>query len=852
MTATNEIAPPDARTGIAARAVGLSKIYGEGDATVRALDDVSVDFERARYTAIMGPSGSGKSTLLHCMAGLDTPTSGQVFIGDVDLTMLSEKALTLLRRRKVGFVFQAYNLVPTLTAAENITLPLDIAGEEPEKAWFDRVVDTVGIRDRLSHRPAELSGGQQQRVAGARALVSRPEIVFADEPTGNLDSKVGPGDPHVPAQRREGPRPDDRDGDARCLGGQLRRPDRVPGRRQGRRRDARSDHRPGPRPAEVAGGLSVFRAAIRSLLARKVRLILTGLAVVLGVGFMAGTFVLTDTMTRAFNDLVRPGTRRSTCWSAARTRSPRRRAASRNATRCPSRCSRTWQAVPGVAEAVGDVLGYAQIVDPTTGKVIGTFGPATAASAWNDLNGFTLKPGGSPPRGPDQVVIDAASAEAHDIQVGDRSGSCSRARRVSSRSWGSPAIGRRTACSERRGRSSTSPPRRPCSARRASSIPISVVAEEGVSGVELQRRIAEVLPDGTEAVTAATVASEAQDQISTGLGFLRTAFLVFAFVSLFVGAFIIFNTFAIIVAQRTRELALFRALGASGRQVMTSVVIEAVVIGLVSSALGVLFGIGIAILLKGALNAVGFEIPASGTVLLTRTFIVSIVVGTVVTVIAALVPARRAARVAPIEALREAQDRPGRSLRFRIVSGVVVLALGVAPLLYGLFGRPADALQFVGIGVALTFIGVAMLTPLIARPVAAGIGLPIRRTGVPGKLGRENSMRNPRRTAATASALMIGLGLVVFVAVFGASAKASTTVVLERTLKADFILTSPTFSGFSTSAAEDVRDVPGVETVSQVRQAEAKVEGGTVFVTGLDPATFDDVSELGVVEGVGR
>jgi putative ABC transport system ATP-binding protein len=193
MTATNEIAPPDARTGIAARAVGLSKIYGEGDATVRALDDVSVDFERARYTAIMGPSGSGKSTLLHCMAGLDTPTSGQVFIGDVDLTMLSEKALTLLRRRKVGFVFQAYNLVPTLTAAENITLPLDIAGEEPERAWFDRVVDTVGIRDRLSHRPAELSGGQQQRVASARALVSRPEIVFADEPTGNLDSKSGQG-----------------------------------------------------------------------------------------------------------------------------------------------------------------------------------------------------------------------------------------------------------------------------------------------------------------------------------------------------------------------------------------------------------------------------------------------------------------------------------------------------------------------------------------------------------------------------------------------------------------------------------------------------------------------------------
>jgi len=190
MSATNEIAPLDARTGVAARAVGLTKTYGEGDAAVRALDDVSVDFERARFSAIMGPSGSGKSTLLHCMAGLDQPTSGRVLIGDVDLTTLSEKDLTLLRRRSVGFVFQAYNLVPTLTASENITLPLDIAGERPDKAWFDEVVDTVGIRDRLSHRPAELSGGQQQRVAGARALVTRPEIVFADEPTGNLDSKA--------------------------------------------------------------------------------------------------------------------------------------------------------------------------------------------------------------------------------------------------------------------------------------------------------------------------------------------------------------------------------------------------------------------------------------------------------------------------------------------------------------------------------------------------------------------------------------------------------------------------------------------------------------------------------------
>jgi putative ABC transport system ATP-binding protein len=177
--------------GAAARAVDLYKVYGSGDAEVVALGGVTVDFQAGGFTAIMGPSGSGKSTLLHCMAGLDAPTSGRVFIGDVDLTTLSEKQLTLLRREKVGFVFQAYNLVPTLTAAENITLPLDIAGHKPDRGWFDTVVDAVGLRSRLGHRPNELSGGQQQRVAGARALVSKPEIVYADEPTGNLDSKSG-------------------------------------------------------------------------------------------------------------------------------------------------------------------------------------------------------------------------------------------------------------------------------------------------------------------------------------------------------------------------------------------------------------------------------------------------------------------------------------------------------------------------------------------------------------------------------------------------------------------------------------------------------------------------------------
>jgi putative ABC transport system ATP-binding protein len=183
--------PTQSSSTPAARGHALTKVFGEGDTRVVALDGVDVEFARGHFTAIMGPSGSGKSTLMHCMAGLDSVSGGQAFIGDVELSTLDDKALTVLRRDRVGFVFQAFNLLPTLTALENITLPMDIAGRKPDQAWLDTVIDTVGLRPRLAHRPSELSGGQQQRVACARALAGRPDIVFADEPTGNLDSRSG-------------------------------------------------------------------------------------------------------------------------------------------------------------------------------------------------------------------------------------------------------------------------------------------------------------------------------------------------------------------------------------------------------------------------------------------------------------------------------------------------------------------------------------------------------------------------------------------------------------------------------------------------------------------------------------
>jgi putative ABC transport system permease protein len=447
---------------------------------------------------------------------------------------------------------------------------------------------------------------------------------------------------------------------------------------------------------------------------------------------MAGTYVLTDTMTRSFNDLIEGGTagvdlvvRSENAFTGqmanggAEERRP-----------LPEGVVADVEAVPGVASAVGDVIGFAQIVDPSTGKVIGTFGPPTAASSWNDLSGFEIEPGGRPPAGPDEVVIDKNTAEGHDIAVGSRVRILFASVPGEFEVVGVAGYGEGDSLMGATWALFDLATAQEVLGREGEVDSISVVAEDGASLAALQRGVQDVLPDGAEVITGATLAGEAQEQVTEGLGFFRTALLVFAFVALFVGAFIIFNTFAIIVAQRTRELALLRALGATARQVTTSVVVEAVVVGVVSSAVGVLAGIGIAMALRALLNATGFDLPASGTVILPRTVFVSIIVGSLVTLVSAIVPARRAARVAPVEALREAQDRPGRSLRFRLVSGAIVLALGLVPLLYGLFGTPSNALQLVGFGVALTFIGVAMLTPMIARPVARG-GRCGRRLGGP-------------------------------------------------------------------------------------------------------------------------
>jgi putative ABC transport system permease protein len=598
----------------------------------------------------------------------------------------------------------------------------------------------------------------------------------------------------------------------------------------------------------------VWRATVKSLLARKLRLALTALAVVLGVGFVVGTLILTDTLSKAF-DQAFAGTTENTdvvvrgvgAFDPGLGGAPGSEAFEESPP-VPEDLVEEVAAVPGVATAAGEVTGYAQLVDPSTGDPIGTNGPPTLGMSWNPGSGGLDIRAGSPP-GPGEVAVDAATAESYDLRVGQDIQVILIGPTRTFPISGTVGIGELDSLG-----GATLAVFDPATAqdvfdRVGEFDAITVAGEEDVSAAALRVRIQEALPEGFEAVSAASVAEETTDEIEEGLGFFRTGLLVFAFVSLFVGAFIIFNTFNIIVSQRTRELGLLRALGASRRQVQTSVLTEAVLIGLFASVIGIGLGLVLAIGLRALLEAIGTDLPGVGAVILPRTLLAGVAVGVLVTVVAGVAPARRASRITPIEALREGEGGPSSSLRRRAIVGGVVLGIGVAALLYGLFGGPSDAALIVGAGAALTFIGVAILSPFVARPLAAIIGAPFRRIGFAGRLGRENAMRNPRRTASTSAALMIGLGLVTFVAVFGDSLKASGAAALDETIRSDFILTSGGFAPLSPSVAEDLQDAPEIAVATPIRTGGIRVLGGLDFVTAVDPATLDEVSNIGFTEG---
>jgi putative ABC transport system permease protein len=597
----------------------------------------------------------------------------------------------------------------------------------------------------------------------------------------------------------------------------------------------------------------VWRAALKSLLARKLRLVLTAIAIVLGVGFVAGSLVLTDTALSAFDDLFGDVYARTDVVVQAKNAFQDIAAGgggggAQERNPIPEEVLADVEALPVVAAANGSVSGFAQVIDPEADEVIASGGAPSIGSSWDpDVTAFDLT--GQPPRAPDEVVIDASTVEEAGLEIGDEVRIVTPLGVHPYRLTGEislPAastVGGATVSAFELGTA-----QRLFDSEGAFD-QIYVVAEEGASAASVARQVQQVLPDGFQAITAADAAAEQTEQVREALGFLRTALLVFAFVALFVGAFVIFNTFNIVVTQRTRELGLLRALGASRRQVFASVVIESTVVGLLGSAIGLAVGIGLAVLLKEGLEVIGLELPPTPLQIGPTTIVAALVVGTIVTVVASVFPARRASRVAPIEALREGSVAPTASLRRRAIVGGLLTAAGVAAITAGLFGDVPQPAAIVGGGAQFTFIGVAVLSPLFARPLAAGIGAPARRLGMTGRLGQENAKRNPRRTASTAAALMIGLGLVVFVSVFMTTLKASASATLDETLRADFILSASGFQPFSPSVARDLSERDEFAAISPFRQAGVKIGGGITFLSGVDESTIDVVVSVPMEEG---
>lgn len=597
----------------------------------------------------------------------------------------------------------------------------------------------------------------------------------------------------------------------------------------------------------------MFRIALKGLLARKLRLFTTSLAVLLGVAFMSGTLVLTDTISRTFDALfadVTAGTDALVRGKAAITSDFE---TLRN--RIPVATVDAVRAVPGVAAAEGFVEGYTQIVG-RDGKAVGDpgMGAPTFGRNWPtvaELNSFRLVEGRAP-AADDEVVLDRYTANEAGVGVGDTATvlvqTGPRQVRVAGIAMFGDADG--TLGATQVMFTLTAAQRLVGESGKVNGV--AAVAAPGVSQEQLRDRLAAALPGGVEAITGEEFTRENQDTIQQALRFFNGFLVTFAVVALLVGSFMIHNTFSIIVAQRGRETALMRAVGASRRQVLSEVLVEAFAVGLVASVLGMFTGIGIAAGLKAVLAAFGIDIPAGGIVFSGRTVVVSLVAGIGVCVASAFFPARRASHVPPVAAMRDLAVEQTGPLRRRLVVGGAVTALGAALLLAGLFADSGNKLANVGLGATVVFFGVAALGPVLARPVARALGAPLPRLrGVTGTLARENALRNPRRTASTAAALMIGVGLVGFITIFAASTKTSINASIDRAFTGDFVVDSGTFGfgGLSPELAASLKKLPEVRAVSGLRFGSAKVDGSTQFVGALDAEQFGQIVDLDVSDG---
>ncbi len=596
----------------------------------------------------------------------------------------------------------------------------------------------------------------------------------------------------------------------------------------------------------------MFRATWKGLLGHKLRMALTLLAIVLGVGLVAGSYIFTDTLTRVFDDLFAD--------SFAGIDVQVRRSFDADLgfalpDRMPESLAEEIGSIEGVEQAVGTVAGLITLAGPE--DVVGGQGPPTIAGSWAETASPLSIREGVAPISDAQIAIDAATVEREGLEIGDQVtvlalGAPEPFRIVGTLGFGGSdnfggatfvAFEYRTA-------------QRLLGAEGEIDA-ISIVGDPSLTPEQLIARINPMLPEGVEAVTAQTAAEEQLANFKQALGFLNTFLLVFGFVSLFVGAFLIQNTFQIIVAQRTRELALLRAIGATRKQVSGMVLGEALLVGLIGSLIGVGAGAGLAMLIRAAFQAFGGDLPSTGLQILPRTVAVAVAAGVGVTLVSAYLPARRAGKVPPVAAMRQAFSLPSsRSLHRRTIVGSTVLATGAAILAIGLLvtieSEAIPEVALVGVGAGILFIGLSILAPTFARPMGRFLGAPLPAMfGTTGKMARENAVRSPRRTAATASALMIGVALVGLVTIIAATIEATTEELIADRFRSDLVVQSAGFggAGLSPALAESLSSLPEVATTVRVRTGPVKVGDDVRFVGASDLSTYETAVRLEAVAG---
>ena len=586
-----------------------------------------------------------------------------------------------------------------------------------------------------------------------------------------------------------------------------------------------------------------MRVALKGLLGRKLRVALTAIAIVLGVAMVSGTYVLTDTIKSAFATVFTQVYKNSDAVITGKSAIGNDNGGRSAAPSLPASLLAEVQRLPGVALASGGVSDTAQIVGHN-GKVISRGGAPGLAFSY-EPSGQRFNPlvltSGTWPSGPDEVAIDSDTASKDGFATGQEVGIIARGPVRRFRIVGTAKFGSVSSLGGATMAIFTLPTAQQIFQKQGRYDTINIAATSGTSPAELVSEIRPLLPADAQVRTGQAQAQQATKDTSGFLNIFQSFLLAFGGIALFVGSFVIANTLSITIAQRTRELATLRTLGATRRQVLRSVMLEALVIGLLASIVGLFAGLGLARGLNALLVSFGIDLPQTGTVFATRTIIISLLLGVLVTLAAALRPAWRATHVPPIAAVREgAVLPPSRFARFGPAAAFATIAVAVALMLVGMLagGLSTTArLLGIGIGAALVFVGVSMLAPTLVPPIARVLGWPATRFGgAAGVLARGNAVRNPSRTASTASALMIGLALVTFVGVLAAGLRTRFEGSVNQLFIANYAVTaSDNFSPISVASANALRGVPGVETVSGVRAGEGRAFGSRINVTGVSP-----------------